>query len=123
SELLPFVRVPLPQEPDPALEWPDSGAAAYRFIIRDDTLSEIALKDAVVGTRYAVDWTALDRSHDYRYRVQSWIAGNWVDLTSYRALEPPAEPMPLRVTEPTPEPAPDVPEKLLFLFTVDTEIN
>jgi hypothetical protein len=73
------------------LRWTDTGAAAYRVIIRDDDVKAVVAQDAVQGTEYAVDWSQLEPQHRLRYRIQAYQDGKWVDQGSYRILHPPLE--------------------------------
>lgn len=124
SDVLPLLRLPL--EPPAGtvvteLSWPDTGAAAYRVVVRDDTAGEIALKDGVQGTRYAVRWTELDPTHHFRYRVQEWRDGAWENTGAYAPLNPPLSLIRTVTSESRAVPAGG--DELLFLFTVDTEVN
>lgn len=89
---LPYLRLPAPSTPDgptTTLRWSDDGAPAYRVVIRDDTLNAIVIKDGVQSTEYTVDWSRLDPSHRYRYRVQAFGGGDWENRTPYIPLNPP----------------------------------
>lgn len=124
SDVTPPVRLPLdPPEGTPVTElrWPDSGAAAYRIVVRDETVGEIAVKDGVKGTRYLVRWDELDPAHQFRYRVQEWREGRWQTDAKYAPLHPPLSL--IRSVSSRDPSSSSAGGDVLFLFTVDTEVN
>jgi hypothetical protein len=89
------------------LRWENDGAVAHRVLVHDDTTGDHALRIATIGDGVAIDWSTLEPSHDYRWRVQHWSGGTWVDAGPYSALSPPAglrsapprEPLPNRESQ------------------------
>ena len=65
-------EVPLEPPPHPPwartseLSWEDSGADAYRVLIRDERSDGLLLKLPVRGTRFTVDWSRLPPPAHYR---------------------------------------------------------
>jgi hypothetical protein len=124
QNVLPYLRLFPPDRGagrTTTLRWPDMGAAAYRVVIRDETVGDIVVKDGVVSTEYEVDWSDLDPTHEHRYRVQVCDGDGWLDDSPYRPLRPPVT----LVAESTRAQAVarQGAGELIFLFTVDTEVS
>ncbi len=101
------------------LSWRDSGADAYRVLIRDNASDGLLLKLPVRGTSYIVDWSRLPAPAHYRWRLQTWDvdAATWQDLDPYMPLPEPAR---IGSAGPAEGSGPGEP-RVLLLFTVDTE--
>jgi hypothetical protein len=121
----PYVRLPvLAIGPEHGwLDWDGEPDAFHRVLIFDTTLQRNLIKDGVLGTRYAVDWSTLDRRHALEYSIQRFADGDWATLTDYAPLLPPAGVTSIQESPSLSAPEPDLPRPLLFLWTCDTEIN
>jgi hypothetical protein len=122
---LPYMHLFRPHDPPSPteLEWEPTGAAVYRVVINDRQLDLAVIKDALIGTRYPVDWRRLNPDHDHMYEIQRLIPGpqeSWETLYEYQPLPAPAPDV--RV-QPSPAPRRSGIRPLLFLWTCDTEVN
>ena len=121
--LLPELPLEAPLYPASArtteLSWQDSGADAYRVLIRDNASDGLLLKLPVRGTSYIVDWSRLPAPAHYRWRLQTWDVdtATWQDLDPYAPLPEPAR---IESAGPAEGSGPGEP-RVLLLFTVDTE--
>ena len=103
-----------------ALACPDDEASLHRVVVHDDSAGAVVIKAATLERSYTLDPARLDPGHVYRWRVQRWDEGNWVDAGAYRSL-----PATVSVSEPGAG-APDGEQDsggVLFLFTSDTEVH
>lgn len=123
EDVMPYVRLMLPPGAgrSTTLRWEDDGALAYRVIVRDDSIGEIVIKDGVVGTEYQVDWSKLNPSHSYRYRIQAADGTEWVDRSGYMPMSAPRGAHARPALDGASSPAGG--GELIFLFTVDTEVS
>ena len=121
ADYLPYME--WPSEPAPgaiALAWPDDDASLHRVVVHDDSAGAVVIKAATLERSYTLDPGRLDPSHVYRWRVQRWDDGSWVDAGAYRSL-----PRNVAISQPgaaTVDREPDA-GAVVFLFTSDTEAH
>ena len=123
--VLPEVPLEPPPHPPSArtseLSWEDSGADAYRVLIRDERSDGLLLKLPVRGTRFTVDWSRLPPPAHYRWRLQTWDipTASWQDLAPYAPLPEPAHTLTAGTSDAASSASGE--PRVLLLFTVDTE--
>ncbi len=122
----PLLVPPVDERLATELTWPAAASDPlhYRIVIRDETSGQIVTKQVLTSCRYVADWTRLDPLRVYRYRVQCGQGDTWVEHTRYAPLAPPVHLLVAARDRAAPAPtAVDSAERLLILFTIDTEIN
>lgn len=122
---LPYLRLFRPtDQPSPTeLEWEPTGAPLYRVVINDRQLGVAVVKDALVGTRYPVDWRRLIADHDHMYVVQELVPGpaeEWKTVVEYQPLPEAPDDVRIQFLREQAEPGA---RPLIFLWTCDTEVN
>ena len=122
---VPYLRLfrPTDEPSETVIEWEPTGAALYRVVINDRQLGVAVSKDALVGTRYPVDWRRLIADHDHMYEIQELVPGSseeWTTVIEYQPL--PDAPEEVRIEFLREQAAPGA-RPLIFLWTCDTEVN
>lgn len=124
ADYLPYMEWPsAPEEGATELVWPDDDTTLHRVVVHDDSAGEVVIKAATLERSYMLGPSRLDARHVYRWRVQSWESGEWVDGGAYRPI--PDDRHPVLVSEADGRGGEYTPDAgaVLFLFTSDTEVH